>query len=295
MDTYMPRPFGEVDTLLLATDGTDYSEGAIQESIFLGQACNAKLIILHVIRTDSEMAVSAHAQLAEQKNKVMPHLERIQSMAHNEGIESQIVVTGSFQPDKTIVDEAVKHRADVIIMGLCGKSGLKKFFVGSMTTKVIGHGFPKVLVVPRDFLNSSESILLASDGSKFSELACDEVVSMSKSCTTLTQINIISAAEREHDLPAAQKNIDAIRATFEKEGVKTAYSSSAVVGRPAEVILETAKANNSDMIIVGGYGLAGVSKMIMGSTTERIVAMTPCAVLVVGDVSLYNAASEKNR
>jgi nucleotide-binding universal stress UspA family protein len=295
MDTYEPRPFGEVDTLLLATDGTDYSEGAIQESIFFGQACNAKLIILHVIKTDSEMAVSAHSQLVEQKNKVMPHLERIQAMAHNEGIESQIVVTGSFQPDKTIVDEAVKHKADVVIMGLCGKSGLKKFFVGSMTTKVIGHGFPKVLVVPRDFLNNSENILFASDGSKFSELACDEVVSMSKSCTTLAKINIISVAEREHDLPVAQNNIDAIRSTFEKEGVKAEYSASAVVGRPSEVIVETAKANNSDMIIVGGYGLSSVTKMIMGSTTERIVAMTPCAVLVVGDVHLYKAASEKNR
>ena len=294
MDPYIPRPFGDVDTILLATDGTDYSEGAIQESIFFGQACNAKLIILHVIKTDSEMAVSAHAELAERKYKVMPHLERIEAMAKNEGIESQIVVTGSFQPDKTIVDEAVKHKADVIVMGLCGKSGLKKFFIGSMTTKVIGHGFPKVLVVPRDFINSSENILLASDGSTFSKLASDEVVSMSKSCTTLGQINIISVAEREHDLPAAQENIDVIRSIFEKEGIKTPYSGSAVVGRPSEVIVETAKANVSDMIIVGGYGHSGVTKMIMGSTTERIIAMTPCAVLVVGDVHLYIAASENS-
>jgi len=295
MDTYMPRPFGEVDTILLATDGTEYTEGAIQESIFFGQACNAKLIVLHVIKTDSEMAVSAHAQLAEKKNKVMPHLERIQSMAENEGIDCQIIVSGSFQPDKTIVDEAVKHKADVIIMGLCGKSGLKKFFIGSMTTKVIGHGFPKILVVPRDFLNNGEDILLASDGSKYSDLACQDVISMSKSCTTLTKITVLSVAEREHDLTAAQGNIDAIHNTFTKNGMKTEYTTSAVVGRPSEIIVETAKANNSDMIIVGGYGLSGVSKMLMGSTTERIIAMTPCAVLVVGDASLYKATSNDNR
>lgn len=291
MVTYVPRPFGEVDTILLATDGTEYSEGAIQESIFFGQACKAKLIILHVIKTDSEMAISAHAQLSQQKSKVMPHLERIEAMAHNEGIESQIIVTGSFQPDKTIVDEAVKHKADVIIMGLCGKSGLKKFFIGSMTNKVIGHGFPKVLVVPRDFLNAGEDIVLASDGSRYSELACLEAVSMSKSCSTLTKMTILSVAEGERDLPAAQANIEAVRSIFEKEGVKTEYTARAVVGRPSEVIIETAKANNSDMIIVGGYGLSGVSKMIMGSTTERIIAMTPCAVLVVGDASIYLAAS----
>jgi nucleotide-binding universal stress UspA family protein len=47
------------------------------------------------------------------------------------------------------------------------------------------------------------------------------------------------------------------------------------------------------MIIVGGYGLAGVSKMLMGSTTERIIAMTPCAVLVVGDSRLYKEKAEQ--
>ncbi|MBC8317448.1 MAG: universal stress protein [Desulfobulbaceae bacterium] len=291
MTPYLPRPFGEVDTILLATDGTEYSEGAIQESIFFAQACKAKLVILHIIKTDSEMAISAHAKLSEQKNKVMPHLERIESMAQNEGIESQIVVTGSFQPDKTIVEEAVKHKADVIIMGLCGKSGLRKFFIGSMTNKVIGHGFPKVLVVPHDFLNTGEDIILASDGSQYSELASHEAVSMSKKCSTLTKITILSVAEREHDLPAAQANIEAIRSIFQKESVETKYTANAVVGRPADVVVETARANNSDMIIVGGYGLSGVSKMIMGSTTERIIAMTPCAVLVIGDTSIFQIES----
>ena len=115
---------------------------------------------------------------------------------------------------------------------------------------------------------------------------------MSKSCTTLSQIHVISVAEREHDLPAVQGNIDGIRTTFEKEAIKTEYSTDAMVGRPSEVIVETARAKKSDMIIVGGYGLSGVSKMIMGSTTERIIATTPCAVLVVGDTSLYQATAE---
>lgn len=287
MDIYEPRPFGDVDTILLATDGTDYSEGAIQESIFFGQACNAKLIVLHVIKTDSEMAISAHSTLVEKKNKVMPHLERIKSMAENEGIPCKIEVVGSFQPDKTIVDEAVKHKADVIVMGLCGKTGLKKFFIGSMTTKVIGHGFPKVLVVPRDFLNTGEHILIASDGSKFSELACHEAISMSKSCTTLTQMTVLSVAEREHDLTAAKENIETVRKFFKIDNVQTEYTAETVIGKPAETIVQMAKEKNSDMIIVGGYGLAGVSKMVMGSTTERIIAMTPCAVLVIGDTRLY--------
>ena len=295
MDIYEPRPFGEVDTILLATDGTEYSEGAIQESIFFGQACNAKLVVLHVIKTDSEMAISAHALLAEKKNKVMPHLERIKSMAENEGIPCQIEVASSFQPDKTIVEEAVKHKADVIVMGLCGRSGIKKFFIGSMTTKVIGHGFPKVLVVPRNFINSGEHILIASDGSKFSELACREAISMSKSCATLNKITILSVAEQEQDLSAAKENIHAIQEFFKIDNITTEFTTETVVGKPAEAIVNMAKEKNSDMILVGGYGLSGVSKMLMGSTTEKIIAMTPCAVLVVGDTHLFKEEGEQEK
>ena len=33
--------FGEVEVIALATDGSEYSDGAVQEAIFFSQACGA--------------------------------------------------------------------------------------------------------------------------------------------------------------------------------------------------------------------------------------------------------------
>jgi nucleotide-binding universal stress UspA family protein len=76
----------------------------------------------------------------------------IEKMAKDYDIDCSIVVVESYQPDKTIIDEAWKQKADVIIMGRHGKRGLFKLLVGSMTSRIIGYGFPKVLIVPKYFV-----------------------------------------------------------------------------------------------------------------------------------------------
>ncbi|MCI5167581.1 MAG: universal stress protein, partial [Candidatus Electrothrix sp. GM3_4] len=52
------------EVIALATDGSSYTDGAVQETIFLAQACGAKIIVLHVIPIDSETATGAHASSA---------------------------------------------------------------------------------------------------------------------------------------------------------------------------------------------------------------------------------------
>ena len=281
MNTFKTRLLGEVETILLATDGTEYSEGAVQEAIFFGQACNAKLVVLHVVKIFAEMAASMHAQEAEQSKKVGPELERIKTMAENEGIDCKVVIVGSYQADKTVVDEAAKHKADVIIMGLHKKKGLSKFFIGSMTSKVIGHGFPKVLVVPKDYIISGESVLLATDGSEFSEMAARETISMAKKCAALKKITIVSVARNESQLDWAKKNVDYASELYDKANVGKDLDTVALVGRPGDVIIAQAKEKNADMIIMGGYGRSGLSEMLMGHVTQKVIATAQRPVLVV--------------
>ena len=54
MDRFATSLLGEAKTLLLATDGSHFSEGAVQEAIFFGQACQAKIVVLHVVRLATE-------------------------------------------------------------------------------------------------------------------------------------------------------------------------------------------------------------------------------------------------
>ncbi len=282
MNNYRTRLLGEVETILLATDGTGYSEGAVQEAIFFGQACNAKLVVLHVVKIFPETAASMHSQVTERSKKVDPELERIKKMAQTKGIDCQIVITGSDQADKTIVDEAAKHKADLIIMGLHKKKGLSKFFIGSMTSKVIGHGFPKVLVVPMDYIISGESVLLATDGSEFSEIAARETISLAKKCTSLKRMTILSVARDESQLDWANENVNYASELYNQANVGKEMDAIALVGRPEDIIVEQAKEKNSDMIIMGGYGRSGLSEMLMGHVSRKVIATAQRPVLVIG-------------
>jgi nucleotide-binding universal stress UspA family protein len=53
------------------------------------------------------------------------------------------------------------------------------------------------------------------------------------------------------------------------------------VGNPADVIVETARTDAVDLIVMGTQGLRGLMKWVMGSTTERVLRHTPRPVLAV--------------
>jgi nucleotide-binding universal stress UspA family protein len=50
-------------------------------------------------------------------------------------------------PDTGIVQQAIKHEVDLIIVGSYGRTGLKKLLMGSVTERVIGGSPCPVLVV----------------------------------------------------------------------------------------------------------------------------------------------------
>ena len=52
-------------------------------------------------------------------------------------------------------------------------------------------------------------------------------------------------------------------------------------GSPAKVILEVAKEENIDLIVMGSSGKSGFDRFIMGSVADKVVNSANCAVLVV--------------
>ena len=52
-------------------------------------------------------------------------------------------------------------------------------------------------------------------------------------------------------------------------------------GSPAKVILEVAKEENIDLIVMGSSGKSGFDRFIMGSVADKVVNSAKCAVLVV--------------
>jgi nucleotide-binding universal stress UspA family protein len=52
-------------------------------------------------------------------------------------------------------------------------------------------------------------------------------------------------------------------------------------GDPREAIVDIARAEHADLVVVGSHGRTGLAKLVLGSTASHVVTHAPCDVLVV--------------
>jgi nucleotide-binding universal stress UspA family protein len=52
-------------------------------------------------------------------------------------------------------------------------------------------------------------------------------------------------------------------------------------GQPANEINQFARANDIDLIVMGSLGLSGLARVLLGSTTQKVMRKAPCSVLAV--------------
>ncbi len=281
MERFATSLLGEAKTLLLATDGSPFSDGAIQEAIFFGQACRARVIVLHVVLSQAESIHSANFAIRQAQQELAPHLDHIRKMAGDVGVQLEVVVVGSNKPEKTIVEQARLRHADVILMGRLGKTGHLSRLVGKMTAKVISQRFPRVLVAPKDFIITGSQILLAVDDSENSRQVILEALSLGRTCVTLQGMTVMTVVKDETDQPQAQALVDGVCDQARQDGLPIPCQAVVEVGEPAERIIAVAQKNQADMILLGGPGKKGVMKMLMGHVTENVIGLAHCAVLVI--------------
>lgn len=272
---------GDTKKILLATDCSHFSDGALQESIFFAQACGAELYILHAIEANPEYDSLAHDEVLAREKEIKDYIEKAKIMAENEGIKTHVIIRRTDAIDKTIIEEASTNNIDVILMGRRGRRGLKKLFMGAVTERVLSNSPCKVFVVPKDFLIKGENILLALDGSEYSNRAKQEALSMVKRCDFLKNIIVVSVAKSNSELEEAQRIVDQAKTEILNSNPKVNVITISRVGRPYKVILEEAVSRNVDIIIMGKYGRSALEAFFIGSTTEEVIAMAPCSVLVV--------------
>jgi len=289
-------PVSKIDRLLLSTDGSEFSEGAIREAVKLAKLYSSKLFVISVIETNEEFETLAPKLVEEAEMRTRTHLEHVKSLVSREGLDCEILARHSESPYQAVIEEAKKNRCDMIIMGRRGRTGLKRLLMGSVTAKVIGHSPCNVLVVPRAAHIEFNKVLVATDGSKYSAAAASEAVGIAKRCNIpLVVISVVSSEEAspfdivqshmprglvaERELDIAQKNTRELAEAAEKEGVRV--EALVVGGRPYDAIVATAKKKLVDLIVLGSHGRTGVDRLMMGSVTERVVGLADCAVLVV--------------
>lgn len=280
MSGYQECPVAKMEKLLLASDGSEFSEGAIREAILLAKTCSSKLYVMSVAEVlDIREFADDYPLAAVEKleTELRQHLESVKKSAEKEGIVCEIILSKGKEASKLIIDEAAKNNAELIIMGRHGRTGITRIMMGSVTAKVIGDAPCKVLVVPRFARVSLDRILVPTDGSIYSDLAVREAISIAKRIKS--SLIALSVYKRDANFELAEATIGIVKEVAEKEGVKV--EALTLKGEPHEVIVDTVEKKNAGFMVVGSHGRSGIERLLMGSVTERLIGHAGCPILVV--------------
>lgn len=138
----------------------------------------------------------------------------------------------------------------------------------------------KKILVPVDFSPASKNAFryALSVGKLFgAELTVLYVVSLATSSGFA--INGVPPFS-EDDLSSGEKNLSALTAAAQAQGFDNARASIRI-GVPSHEIVEAAKDEDIDLIVIATHGYTGWKHFCIGSTAERVVRAAPCPVLVV--------------
>jgi nucleotide-binding universal stress UspA family protein len=147
-------------------------------------------------------------------------------------------------------------------------------------------------------------ILLAIDGTIFSEAATDKLIAQTK--TEGVEVRLLHVVEpcpqnleevlggkESPDFAAARlkereraKSV-LVQATQKLERAGFKVSSAIEEGDPRNVILCEAEAWDADIIMVGSHGRTGLDRFLMGSVSEAVARHARCSVEIVRRRSVY--------
>ncbi|HNH34740.1 MAG TPA: TSUP family transporter [Rhodocyclaceae bacterium] len=271
-------PMGRIERILLATDGSEYSAGAVRTAVELAHRNRARLYIAAVAVYNPEYASS----VPELEQAAIDAARRnvASAVAEAAGVDHEVVIAEAEDPYKGIVEAAEEYRADLIVMGRRGRRGLARSMVGDATAKVIGHAPCNVMVVPRGAAPFSRGILVATDGSRYGDAAAYTASRMAISASLpLSVVSAVSSSHNEQRRREAKSAVERVKSGLAGQAVTV--SGNVVEGRAEQAILEQARATQADLIVLGTHGRTGLDRLLMGSTTERVIGFADCAVLAV--------------
>jgi nucleotide-binding universal stress UspA family protein len=82
--------------------------------------------------------------------------------------------------------------------------------------------------------------------------------------------------------PAAREahTLQAMKERLAKQGV-SGVSTHVVFGEAGHAVADFAKAQNAELVVLPSHGRTGITRVLIGSTAERVVRLCHCPVLVL--------------
>jgi nucleotide-binding universal stress UspA family protein len=142
--------------ILVPLDGSELSECSLEHVKAIASGCRVpETVLLRVVEPLSAETVSTLAQAGgnvlreaelSSQTEAREYLDKVRDRLAKEGLAVKAVVVDGRAAEE-ILDYAGKNKIDLIVMASHGRSGISRWFFGSVAQKVLQHSAVPVLMV----------------------------------------------------------------------------------------------------------------------------------------------------
>lgn len=301
--------------ILVPLDGSLRAERTLSVAARLARSRNATLTLVRVVYIQPEVtaymipAVIPNDALAErEEQEARDYLNGIATSPVLRGVTVKIAV-GIGVPSQVILDTINATRADGVVIGSHGRTGLSRWALGSVAQAIVRHSSAPVLLLRQQgpALSDDEAhtrplrILVPLDGSELAEAALGPAQLLGESISNpggyeLHLVRVIQYPNtvgadptRDKARAGAQAYLTSIAERFSAAApvVTTVVldedpaDALARMTRPGEQVVGAPDADGYDLIAMATHGRSGLARLAIGSVTERVLTATVAPALIV--------------
>jgi nucleotide-binding universal stress UspA family protein len=301
--------------ILVPLDGSDLAEIALPYSELLAEKLDSELILINVRMPGEDPEHPEHrSYLSKMAATVEQNIRKSSDTSPGQKVKVESTIIGSTglltHAAEEIVDYAEKENTSLIIMATHGRTGIKRWALGSTADKVVRAARCPILLIRANISAPGkaklEKLLVPLDGSKESEKVLPHVERLaSRLKAEVAIIHIVMPLYQFYTtaesigyyggmgmvkVPYTEEQMKPLKASAEsylqkvnsrlmEEGVKTNYK--VMVGLAGEEIIKSADEIGADMVAMSTHGESGFSRWEHGSTTDKVLRAGNTPLLLV--------------
>jgi CPA2 family monovalent cation:H+ antiporter-2 len=294
----------EIHRILCPVDFSDASRHALEHAVALARWYQSEITALHVVHVPLFPQPPIFAAFADTAGNMLANHDAAEALlqtwlepARQAGVTTQVKVDEGHAATQ-ILQNSISSHADLIAMGTHGLSGFDRLLLGSVTEKVLRKAACPVLTVPPAVATTGKvpyrRLLCPVDFSESSNAALKITFSLAKEAdASVTLLHVFEWPPDSEPL-VYRFDIEAYRHAIEGEAesrlrrfitddvrVWSKPSTKLAWGKPYRAILDTARAEEADLIVMGVRGRNPMDLTVFGSTTNQVIRQASCPVLTL--------------
>lgn len=286
--------------ILLATDFTSNSDKALTRALRLARESGASLYILHVIPPYPLKKLKQLTQSIKEELQELIH-RQVESQRFGKKVKTYINVVQAADIFNEILLHAHSTKAELIILGMHGKTKLRDLFVGTTMERIIRSGLKPVLVVKNNTVGGYQKIIsgidyspgshaafrMATDlapGGDFHAVHAYEIPYYADKTYKYAVSRALVEEQHQKRMDNFLKNeISHFNKLQKTTGSKILGQLSA--GKPSKVLTRKVRSWKADLLTIGAHGETGfiLPGTKLGGTALEILFDPPCDVLVANN------------